>query len=48
MKTNEDFNIPYYIVEEIVSYIEETAKGRCRSSQWDNIVSLLGLAKINR
>lgn len=47
MKTNEDFNVPYYIVEELVSYIEAQAQGRCRSSQYDNFVALVGLAKVN-
>lgn len=47
MKTNEDFNVPYYIVEELVSYIETQAQGKCRSSQYDNLVALIGLAKVN-
>lgn len=47
-KINEDFNIPYYIFEEIVEYIEQTAQGRCRTCKWDNIKALLGLAKINK
>jgi len=29
-KTNEDFNVPYYIFEEIIEYIEQTAQGKCR------------------
>ena len=29
-KSNEDFTIPFYIVEEIVSYVEETAQVRCK------------------
>ena len=47
-KINEDFNVPYYIFEEIVLYVEETAKGRCRCMKWENIKALLGLAKINK
>lgn len=47
-KINEDFNVPYYIFEEIVEYIEQTAQGRCRRMKWENIKALLGLAKINK
>lgn len=47
MKTNEDFNVPYYIVEELVSYIEAQAQGEYRSSQYDNFVALVSLAKVN-
>lgn len=47
-KINKDFNIPYYIFEEIVEYVEETAKGRCKCMKFENIKSLLGLAKVNR
>lgn len=46
-KINEDFNVPYYIVEEIVDYIELTAQGHCKCMKWENIKSLLGLAKLN-
>lgn len=46
-KINKDFNIPYYIFEEIVEYIELTNQGYCKSMKWKNIKSLLGLAKIN-
>ncbi len=46
-KINEDFNIPFYIFQEIVEYIEETAQGHCKNMKWKNIISLLGLAKIN-
>ena len=44
---NEEFNIPYYIFEEITEYIELTAKGRCKCMKWENIKSLLNLAVIN-
>ncbi len=47
MQTNEDFNIPFYLVQELVSYVEERTKGKNRSSQWQNIMALIGLAKIN-
>lgn len=46
-KANEDFTIPFYIVEEIISYIEETAQGRCKCMKWENIKSLLRLAQVN-
>lgn len=44
---NEDFNVPYYIFEEIVDYIELTNQGHCKSMKWKNIKALLGLAKIS-
>lgn len=44
---NKDFNIPYYIFEEIVEYIELTNQGYCKCMKWENIKSLLRLAKIN-
>lgn len=46
-KINTDFNIPYYIVEEIVEYIELTNQGYCKSMKWENIKALLRLAKVN-
>ena len=47
-KINEEFNIPYYIFEEIVEYIEQTAQGRCRSMKWVNIKAFLNCAKVKR
>ena len=44
---NKNFKIPYYIVEEIVEYIELTNQGHCKTMKWENIESLLGLAKVN-
>jgi hypothetical protein len=44
---NKDFNVPYYIFEEIVEYIELTNQGHCKSMKWENIKALLRLAKIN-
>lgn len=44
---NNEFNIPYYIFEEIVEYIELTAKGHCKTMKWENIKALLGMAKVN-
>ena len=46
-KINVDFNIPYYIFEEIIEYIEQTAQGRCRCMKWENIKLLLKLAQVN-
>lgn len=46
-KLNIDFNIPYYIVEEIVDYIELTNQGYCKTMKWENIKALLKLAKVN-
>lgn len=46
-KINEDFDIPYYIFEEIVEYVELTAQGHCKCMKWDNIKSLLKLAQVN-
>ena len=44
---NKDFNVPYYIFEEIVEYIELTKQGHCKSMKWKNIKALLNLAKVN-
>ena len=46
-KINEDFYIPYYIFEELVDYIELTAKGYSKSMKWENIKALLWLVKLN-
>lgn len=46
-KINKDFNVPYYIFEEIVEYIELTKQGYCKSMKWENIKALLRLAKVN-
>ena len=44
---NKDFTVPFYIVDELIFYIEETAKGHCKISKWNNIKSLLRLAQVN-
>ena len=44
---NTEFNIPYYIFEEIVEYVEQTAQGKCKCMKWENIRSLLILAVVN-
>ncbi len=46
-QVNKDFSIPYYIFEEIIEYIELTAKGYCKSAKWNNIKALLRLAQVN-
>ena len=46
-KLNKDFNVPYYIFEEILQYVELTAKGNCKTMKWENIKSLLNLAVIS-
>lgn len=44
---NEDFNIPYYIFEEIIEYIELNKKGIYKCMKWENIKSLLNMAMLN-
>ncbi len=44
---NKEFNVPYYIFEEITEYIELTAKGYCKYMKWENIKSLLRLAVVS-
>ena len=44
---NKEFCVPYYIFEEIVDYVELTAKGYSKCIKWENIKSLLKLAVIN-
>ena len=48
IEVNKDFNIPFYIFDEIVEYIEQTAQGRCRCMKWENIKALLRLAQMNK
>lgn len=44
---NKEFYVPYYIFEEIVDYVELTAKGYSKCMKWENIRSLLRLAVVN-
>ena len=44
---NKEFNVPYYIFEEIIDYVELTAKDYCKCMKWENIKSLLRLAVVN-
>lgn len=46
-KINEDFMIPFYIVEELIDYIELTSKGYSKYAKWNNIKALLRLAQVN-
>ena len=46
-QVNEEFAIPYYLFEEIVQYIELTAKGYSKCMKWNNIKALLKLAVAN-
>lgn len=46
-KINKNFSVPMYIVDELIFYIEETAKGHCKSMKWENIKALLRLAQVN-
>lgn len=43
----DEFKIPYYIVEEIVEYIELTSKGYSKCMKWENIKALLKLAVVS-
>lgn len=43
-----DFNVPYYIMEEIIEYIEQTAMGKNKSMKWENVKALLKLAVMNK
>lgn len=42
-----EFDVPYYIFEEIIEYIEQTSKGYCKCMKWENIRTLLRLAVVN-
>lgn len=44
---NKEFNVPYYIFEEIIEYIELNAKGYSKCMKCENIKLLLKLAVIN-
>lgn len=45
---NIDFNIPYYIFEEIIEYIELNAQGKKNPMKWANIEALMCCARINK
>ena len=44
-KINPEFNIPYYVFEEIVDYIECT--NNSIYSNWENVRAMLRLAVVN-
>ena len=44
---NKEFDVHYYIFEEIIEYIELTAKGYSKCMKWENIKALLRLAVTN-
>lgn len=46
-RINEEFNIPYYIFEEIIEYIELNKESHCKCMKWENIKSLLNMAMLN-
>ena len=35
---NEEFNIPYYIFEEIIEYVKLTAKGYSKCMKWKGFI----------
>lgn len=43
-----DFNVPYYIFDEIIEYIEERAEGKEKGMKWKNIQALIKLAVANK
>ncbi|MBQ3409615.1 MAG: hypothetical protein IJH12_10490 [Clostridia bacterium] len=46
-RINIDFNVPFYIFEDLIEYVELTAQGKPTGTRWEKIRALLGLAKIN-
>lgn len=44
---NQNFDIPYYVFEEIVDYIEQTAKGKSKCMKWSNVKAIIRLAVLN-
>ena len=47
-KINEDFDIPYYIFEELIDFIEDKVKGNLKIAKRNNIQGLLNLAVLNK
>ena len=43
---NKEFDIPFYIFEELIDYVELSAKGYCKILKWNNIQKLLKLAQV--
>ena len=46
-KINMEYNIPYYIFEEMWRIYRTNCSGKCKKATWENIKSLLNLAVIN-
>lgn len=44
---NYDFDVPYYIFEEIIEYISLAADSYEKTSKWNNIQMLLNTAVVN-
>lgn len=44
---DKNFDVPYYVVEEIVDYIEQMSKGKSKSMKWENVKALIRLAILN-
>lgn len=44
---NKDFNVPFYIFDEVTQYLELTTQKHCKTAKWNNIKSLLKLAQVN-
>lgn len=45
---NEEFNIPFYIFDEIIEYFELTEQGKKNPVKWANVEALMGCARINK
>lgn len=44
---NKEFDIPFYVFEAIVNYVELSAKGITTSEDWNEVVMLINMAKMN-
>lgn len=45
---NFEFDVPSYIFEEIIEYVELSSKGKNCYMKWENIRILLNLAVVNK
>lgn len=43
----EEFNIPYYVFEAIVNYVEHSARGTYSRESWNDVVMLINMAQMN-
>lgn len=46
-KIDEEFNIPYYVFEAIVNYVEHSAKETYSRESWNEVVMLINMAQMN-